>query len=164
MKYVEAPEGYTGQEPSLFLAGGITGCPDWQAEVVEKLEEGVQSQFSNDVLRRLVVLNPRRKTFNITDPLAAQDQITWEYNHLHHATLVLFWFPKETLCPIVLYELGAYGSLKSNIFVGTHPEYARRQDVEIQLALARPEIDVVDSLEDLVKQVLVKGAVLWPRN
>ena len=33
MRYVEAPEPYTprpGDSPAIFLAGGITGCPDWQ--------------------------------------------------------------------------------------------------------------------------------------
>jgi len=30
MKYVQAPNKYSGKEKSIFLAGGITGCPDWQ--------------------------------------------------------------------------------------------------------------------------------------
>lgn len=31
LSYTEAPTPYNGRGPSVFLAGGITGCPDWQA-------------------------------------------------------------------------------------------------------------------------------------
>jgi hypothetical protein len=30
--YIEAPEEFEGDGPSLFLAGGITACLDWQSE------------------------------------------------------------------------------------------------------------------------------------
>jgi hypothetical protein len=40
------------------------------------------------------------------------------------------------------------------IFVGVHPEYKRRQDVEIQTGLARPEVEIVYSLSALAQQVL----------
>jgi hypothetical protein len=33
---IEALQTYNGNETSLFLAGGITGCPDWQKEMIEK--------------------------------------------------------------------------------------------------------------------------------
>jgi hypothetical protein len=39
------------------------------------------------------------------------------------------------------------------LFVGVHPDYKRRQDVEIQTELARPDIKIVYSLEALAKQV-----------
>ena len=39
------------------------------------------------------------------------------------------------------------------IFVGMHPEYQRRQDVEIQTKLAKPEIEIVYSLQELANQV-----------
>ncbi len=39
------------------------------------------------------------------------------------------------------------------IFVGVHPDYQRRKDVEIQTQLVRPEVKVVYSLEDLAQQV-----------
>lgn len=37
VKYVEAPDEFTTDTKSLFLAGGITGCPNWQHQVVSKL-------------------------------------------------------------------------------------------------------------------------------
>ena len=143
MEYVEALTEYqpdaTGR--SLFLAGGITGSLDWQAVVCQQLADTA-----------LVLLNPRRVAFPIHDPAAAEQQIIWEYRHLRRATAVLFWFPAETLCPITLYELGAWSMTTKPIFVGVHPAYQRRQDVAIQSRLSRPEIQVVDSLEALIAQ------------
>lgn len=128
---------------SLFLAGGITGCPDWQADVVGLLKDS-----------DIVVFNPRRKDFPIHDPNAARKQIEWEHEYLRMADAILFWFPCETLCPIVLYELGAWSMTAKPLAVGIHPDYQRRQDVEIQTKLARPDVAIVYSLPDLVKLVL----------
>lgn len=144
--YIEAPDrselkvGVKG----VFLAGGITGCPDWQSEVIK---------FYGSI-ENLVLFNPRRKDFPMGDPNAALEQITWEHDYLRKADAILFWFPYETLCPIVLYELGAWSMTDKPIFVGVHPEYQRRQDVEIQTGLARPEVVVVYSLLDLRAQVV----------
>lgn len=138
MRYIESPEIYESGGKSIFLAGGITNCPDWQQDIVSMLRD-----------TDLTLLNPRRENFPIHDPNAALAQITWEYEHLRKANAILFWFPRETLCPIVLYELGAWNMTKKPIFVGVHPEYKRRPDVEIQTQLARPSIEVVYSLQDL---------------
>ena len=128
----------------LFLAGGITNCPDWQAEIIELLKEEYD----------LTMYNPRRKNFPINDPTASEQQITWEYNHLRDADIILFWFASGSLNPIVLYELGRWGnSSNKEIFVGCDPEYQRKQDVEIQTKLSRPNIEIVYSLEDLAEQV-----------
>lgn len=115
----------------LFLAGGITNCPDWQSELIGLLQN----------VKDLTTYNPRRKNFPINDPLAAEAQITWEFNHLRDADAVSFWFSKGSLNPIVLYELGMWGnsSLKK-IFIGIDKEYERASDVIIQTHLARPEI------------------------
>ncbi len=144
MNYLESPEylistlGYK----SVFLAGGITGCPDWQQEMRQLLSD-----------TDLILLNPRRANFPIHDPNAASKQITWEHDHLHKATTILFWFCTETLNPIVLYELGAWSMTNKPIFVGVHSEYVRRQDVEIQTELVRPDVKVVYSLQALAKQI-----------
>ena len=43
MKYIEAPkelnEDHGVSVPAIFLAGGITDCPDFQKEMVEKLKD-----------------------------------------------------------------------------------------------------------------------------
>lgn len=144
MTYVEAPEILEQKQgsTSIFLAGGITNCPDWQREMVKLLQD-----------TDLILLNPRRTHFPIYDPNAAQEQITWEYEHLRKADAILFWFPYQTLCPIVLYELGAWSMSGKPIFVGVHPEYQRRRDVEIQTGLVRSQVRIVYSLQDLAYQV-----------
>ena len=140
--YLEALAEFDGSGPSLFLAGGITACDDWQRRAAAALAD-----------LPLAILNPRRTNFPIHDPSAAATQIEWEHRHLRKAAALLFWFPSETLCPITLYELGACSMSTKPLFVGTHPEYQRRQDVVIQTRLARPEVEVVDSLDHLSRQV-----------
>src|SRR5215218_4361930 len=143
MNYIEALAEYDGTGPSLFLAGGISGTFDWQADLIARLAD-----------LPLVLLNPRRKNFPIADPAAAPAQIEWEFRHIRRATAVLFWFPHETLCPIALYELGGRSLVREQpLFVGTHPDYQRRLDVVVQLQLARSEVRVVSDLSALAEQV-----------
>ena len=145
---IESPDSYTRQHPSqhpyiptVFLAGGITGCPDWQSAI-------------RTMLKGVIAFNPRRKDFPMGDPNAALEQIKWEHEHLRLADAVLFWFPCETLCPIVLYELGAWSMMMDKpIFVGVHPDYKRIQDVEIQTKLARPEVVIAYSVQALAYSV-----------
>jgi hypothetical protein len=141
--YVEALDPYEPDlVPSLFLAGGITGCPDWQREMVSLLAG-----------EAVTLLNPRRASFPIDDPTAAPKQIEWEHLHLRKADGILFWFPCEALCPIALYELGAWSMTSKPLFVGVHPNYQRRQDVEVQTALVRPDVAVRRSLPDVAVAV-----------
>ena len=128
----------------LFLAGGITNCPDWQKEVIEELK----------IIDNLTIYNPRRANFPIGDPDAAEQQITWEFNQLRDADIVIFWFSRGSLNPIVLYELGMWGNSNERpILIGIDPEYERKQDVVIQTTLARPEVPIFDSLKDMVDAV-----------
>ena len=143
MTIVECPEPYLAAGPSLFLAGGITGCVDWQRELCALLADGPYD-----------LLNPRRRDFPIDDPRAAPEQIEWEHAHLRRADAIVFWFAAETLQPIALYELGAWSMTDKPLFVGADPAYARRLDVEIQTRLARPDVRVVADLASLARQVL----------
>ena len=138
--YVEAPNAHRGPEPCLFLAGGITHCPDWQAEAVALLSEAA-----------VVVLNPRRRLFDVSNRAAADGQIRWEYEHLKRADVVLFWFcAGPSAQPIALYELGAMAAAGKRIAVGAHPDYSRRTDIRVQLALSRPELAVHGDLAGTV--------------
>ncbi|NJK45853.1 MAG: hypothetical protein HC933_17720 [Pleurocapsa sp. SU_196_0] len=129
-------------ERSVFLAGGISNCPDWQSQLLESLR-------GTDWL----VLNPRRVDFDAGNPAMARAQIEWEHRHLRLATAIAFWFPPQTLCPITLYELGAWSMTNKPLFVGVDPGYGRRVDVLEQTRLARPDVRVVDSLEGLARQL-----------
>jgi len=142
----ECPDDYEGINlPSVFLAGGITGCPDWQSEMKTKLREGCPE---------LLIFNPRRATFDVTDESAFDTQVRWEERHLYRAHVILFWFPKETVCPITLFELGKWMALAplegKEIIVGCHPEYTRRRDVKLQLDLYYEyNVPVYSSIEEV---------------
>jgi len=128
----------------LFLAGGISNCPDWQAVLIDDIK----------AIPNLTVYNPRRKNFPIGDPNAAEQQITWEFNHLRDADVVIFWFSKGSLNPIVLYELGMWGNSNNRpMIVGIDEGYERKQDVEIQTRLSRPNIPIVYSLEEMSEKI-----------
>ncbi len=129
-------------EHSVFLAGGISNCPNWQAQLLEKLRD-------TDWL----VFNPRREDFDLNDPQMAEAQIEWEYRYLALAGAIAFWFPPQTLCPITLYELGKWSMTDKPLLIGVDPAYARRFDVITQTRLARPDVTVTDSLEGLAAQL-----------
>ena len=144
MRYIEAVEPlvrYPG-DVVLFLAGGITGCPDWQAKVLKEFK------LLSD---KFVIVSPRRADFPINDPSAAEEQIMWEFDALRFADVILFWFPEETLCPIALYELGCWTvkEPQKEILVGVHPGYKRRLDVVIQTKLERPGVTIYGDLHSL---------------
>ena len=141
MRYVEAPHPVPAlgwPQPLVFLAGGIFGCPDWQAVVRQEL---CLAQVGPHALCG-TLLNPRRANFSINDPDVSEAQIIWEHDALRKADIVAFWFCKETVQPIVLFELGAalerLGNIVSRvprIIIGIEAGYPRTQDVEIQTRL-----------------------------
>jgi nucleoside 2-deoxyribosyltransferase-like protein len=138
--YVEAPQPIPVLGRCVFLAGGITGCPDWQAEAVAALSD-----------LDVVVLNPRRTT--TPRQRDAAEQIGWEYHGLRRADLVLFWFPGSgSVQPIALYELGAHAAGRKPIVVGADPVYPRRADVVLQLSHVRPGLIVRDTLAATVAE------------
>ena len=136
---ITAPNAFTNVNnyPSVFLAGGITNCEDWQSEVIK--------QLSNT---NLLLYNPRREVYSATN---SEEQIKWEFEKLRQAHAVVFWFSKETLCPITLFEYGKYlGRNTKPLFVACDRQYKRREDVIIQTALEDDRIVVGDSVGHLV--------------
>lgn len=146
MNYIKCPEEFkkTSEIISLFLAGGITNCPDWQSEVKDTLK-----------YKNLTLIDPRRNNWEIDNPVMEFNQISWEFKHLELADAIMFWFPCETLCPITLYELGFWNSKGTKkLFVGCHPDYKRKSDVKIQTNIVNPNLNIVNSLKELTDQVL----------
>jgi len=135
MREIQAPEFYPTAD--VFLAGGILGADNWQPRAVELLSPYPGTLY-----------NPRRKEPFVRD--MQQAQVEWEFNGLRNAKSIIFWFPPETLCPITLFELGVWLGTDKPIFVGTHPNYARRLDVEIQTSLVRKDLIVHSTLEDVI--------------
>ena len=129
--------------PSVFIAGGISNCPNWQAETVSLTNRDLYD-----------VINPRREGgFDRTGD-TAEEQITWEHRALGLVDSCIFWFPKETLCPITLFELGvmlqraARGNVR--LAIGWHPEYQRAFDLRVQI-----------SLETAAKDCIIHAAPGW---
>lgn len=126
----------------MFLGGGITGVEDWQASAVGMLEaSGVD----------VTVYNPRRSDFDVSDPAAHEEQVRWEYRHLHVADVVVFWFPAcdpaVTVQPIALAELYAAMERRSqSLVIGAADGYPRRRDIELQLRCARTANHVPDAV------------------
>lgn len=150
MRYFEAPEYWDKEaEPGtgIFLFGGITECEDWQRDLATRLADVLSDEY--------VLLNPRQSHFDVDDPKAAEEQIMWEYRNIAKADVRIFWFTPPTLNPITLFEYGkAIMYAKKPLFVGCHPDYARKLDVEIQTRLEKPNQLVVDDLGTLFEEVM----------
>jgi len=150
MRVIDAPESLSDlPRPAVFLAGGITGCPDWQNKVIAGLSD----------LDFGCVLNPRRANFPIHDPNAAREQITWEFNALHKADLFSMWFCNtESDLPICFYELGRYVAIRQvnvqldRVLIGVETGFKRSQDVYIQMELVNKGIsdNIFSSLDDYI--------------
>lgn len=154
MEYVEACGDYRAMpHPWVFLAGGITGCPDWQGEVVRALR-GV---------RYGTLMNPRREDFPMGDQAEGVRQIEWERSALWAAHVVAFWFSEgPSVQPIALFELGAQLSRRvygrsPRLVVGVHAEYSRRFDVQTQLAVQEQQdgvvVHTVETLDEYVQGI-----------
>jgi hypothetical protein len=143
MQVIQAPNyGIIENRKTLFLGGGISNCPDWQSEVVKAFEG-----------ENITLFNPRRDDFDISKKKESKIQIKWEYKFLREAGAIMFWFPKETICPITLFELGGAIERRQPIFLGCHPDYQRRFDLEIQTSLLIYPIKVHTSLNSLIKNI-----------
>jgi hypothetical protein len=148
IKVVTAPDYNHYEGKSIFLAGGITSCPEWQNELVDMLRK------MNLGKEQVVLYNPRRKNFPIHDPNASNEQITWEFRKLQSSDMIIFWFCRGSINPIVLYELGQWGNSRiSPIAIGIDPLYERKQDVIIQTKLARPNIEIKFTMLEIAKEI-----------
>ena len=125
----------------IFLAGGISNCRNWQDEFIRTTFETHQ---------QVLFVNPRRENFDVNNLALTDEQIEWEFNQLNLASITVFFFCEETICPIALYELGRKSNSGDYIVVGYDSDYCRKLDVIKQIALARPDIEVVEGLDATV--------------
>lgn len=161
MRLVTVPEPIPirGISPSVFLAGGITRCPQWQDEVIEGLIHDEDGAIAGGT-----IFNPRRRNFPIGDPDAAREQIAWEFHALHVADVFSMWFSDaDSDQPICMYELGRYVAIRESeiprtletVVIGVEPGYRREQDVRIQIELINHDLAsrISDNLEDHVQSI-----------
>lgn len=151
MQLIIAPDNTTAKYPSVFLAGGITNCPEWQNELIAMLDDAME----------ITIYNPRRENFPIDDPNAAPIQIKWEYERLRSADLWVFWFSRGSVNPIVMFEYGsALERIESegtnkHMIVGVDIAYPRIFDVHQQTMLRNPalQLGIVASLDNVFRQI-----------
>lgn len=139
MKIIQSPQEYlaTDDEIPCFMAGGLQKC-DWHAEFLEELQK-----YSCD---KLVIYNPKREFFDMTDSSVEEEQITWEFKYLNAYLkgfyIFSMYFDHSTSPqPICFYELGRYMALLqdsgwNSAVISCHPEFSRKNDVIIQTRLA----------------------------
>jgi hypothetical protein len=130
---------------TVFLAGGISNCTDWQSELIELL-------LPFDI----TIFNPRRKFYDMADKNIEREQITWEFNAINTAEIFSIWFQaSESVQPISLYELGSNIHKKTiyRTIIGIEPGYKRETDVRIQMELICP------TLSDSISNTLESHAV-----
>jgi hypothetical protein len=146
---VQAPNETTSQGIELFLAGGISNCPNWQNEIVEKLINDPRFDEYKDSNQKIIVFNPRCKEIPEENP-----QIIWEYKKLKSANIISFWFSFGSFNPITLFEYGSHLKSTKDIIVGCHPEYVRKNNVVLQTKLERPDITVNETFENFYEEIV----------
>ena len=164
MTIITAPESYVMKagEISVFLAGGITNCHNWQADIISQLEEYH--------LDKLVIFNPRRDNFPIHDPSASYKQILWEFEALEKADIFSMYFTKGVSDqPICMYELGRNIckmqirkpiDWKDRIVISVEEGYRRKNDVLIQTEFACGYLPInVDENEAICENAHVQAIV-----
>jgi hypothetical protein len=109
--------------PSVFLAGGVNNCEDWQEELSSLINTSLYD-----------VVNPRSKNHSNKLEITKRDLMLWEHRAIDKSDSAIFWFPKNTVCPTALLELGRMLERavhhSARLAVGWHPKYPRAVDVE----------------------------------
>lgn len=117
---------------SVFLAGGITNCKEWQKAVIKELE-----------FEDISLFNPRQEHFDVSYKLASSyKQILWEFERLEQMDVFSMYFCNDNSDqPICMYELGRNilrmqnrfpSDWEKRIVISVENGYRRRVDVLIQ--------------------------------
>lgn len=136
---ITAPDETIPAYCSVFLAGGISNCHDWQKDVISELE-----------FDHISIFNPRQAKFDITDKNASLRQIAWEYERLERMDVFSIYFcAGESDQPICMYELGRNilrmqnrfpSDWQKRIVISIEDGYKRKEDVLIQTRLCAPDL------------------------
>ena len=160
---ITAPSIVTPKYTSVFLAGGITKCKNWQKEVIEELS-----------FEDLSIFNPRQENFDITDKNASYKQISWEFERLEQMDIFSMYFcESESDQPICMYELGRNivrmqnrfpNDWEKRIVISVDDRYKRKQDVLIQTELCASKLFIEINATPYTHAHYIRNAVrrLWP--
>ena len=137
-------------EVDLFLAGGISGCWDWQkptaALISHFLERATPATWLIDN-PPFVIASPRREAGFSMEGDAAVAQIAWEHKALAQSITKSYYFTRDTVQPIVLLELGKHLANPVNLFIAIENGYQRKFDVLVQSDLAIRHANVLSTHE-----------------
>ena len=132
---ITAPSNELPKFKSIFLAGGITNCKEWQKEVIEELE-----------FEDISLFNPRQEHFDVSDKNASYKQILWEFDRLEKMDIFSMYYCNDNSDqPICMYELGRNivrmqnrfpSDWEKRIIISIENGYRRTTDVLIQTDLA----------------------------
>ncbi len=126
----------------VFLGGCIGGCDDWQEKWLELFgaHVGLKNKY-----QKVTVYNPRWDY-----EWTSTQQIEWEFERLRDSDVIVMWFGNGGMNRIVFYELGMWiNSTGRKAVIGCDPEFDRKDDVVIQTKLARPDLPIYTSLNDV---------------
>jgi len=147
VQIITAPSIIMPKFTSIFLAGGITNCKEWQKEVIKEM---INSLECEDVS----VYNPRQEHFDVSDKNASHKQILWEFERLDKMDIFSMYFCNDSSDqPICLYELGRNivrmqnrfpSDWEKRIVISVEDGYRRKADVLIQTELATQNKVFVD--------------------
>ncbi|KAF8961507.1 hypothetical protein BDZ97DRAFT_1828616 [Flammula alnicola] len=131
---------------SVFLAGSIDmgSAVDWQSSITKSLQH-----------LPITILNPRRPDWNLGWKQDAtfkpfREQVDWELDMLNAADVIALYLDKDSKSPISLLELGLFAT-SGKLVVACPDGYWRRGNV--QIVCERWGVELVDTLEELVKSV-----------
>lgn len=151
IEIVQAPKDTKLNGITIFLAGGISNCPNWQAKISNKIEYN-QTLFdlSKKYSKNIIVYNPRCETRPEETP-----QIIWEFERLEKSNIISFWFSGGSVNPITLFEYGAhFKNPNKKIIVGCDPTYERKVNVILQTKLAMPNLKVFSNIDDFYDEII----------
>ena len=123
--------------PTVFLAGGMSWCEDWQAQMARDLraEAGV-------------LLSPRINKPPYPD---REMQAWWEIRGRRQCGATVFYFPDtpKSVQPVTWYEMGANCQSGKPTAVYVDAGHRRRLDIEERIAVNQPAAYIANSLAEL---------------
>lgn len=141
--------------PLVFLAGPITGAPDWQSRAIALIRAADAELF---------IASPRRaveREGDFTEDMYLE-QVAWEHRHLARAAedgVTLFWLAKESrhVCDrayaqTTRFELGEAVTVHrftgAKVVVGIEPGFTNERYIRKTLASKTPGIVLLGTIEE----------------
>ena len=142
----------------LFMAGGISGCWNWQDALYRAVSYHLDSLLPTGWEldhKPFTIASPRRAHGLEKDGKAASEQIAWEYEAMSRTAFTSFYFTRDTVQPITLLELGKHLAQPwGSCIVACELGYERAFDVYAQTNLSLQDATLNHGVE--------KRAYGWP--